>query len=91
MGKTLSNFSTPDQWAVLGNLSSLANEDYSPANHFNLDNQNDEAVTLSVKGAGMETFESMKIYPGPNLVLLKEIAKNTILTPTQLLNIKTGY
>ena len=93
MGKSLTHDNTPDQFAVCKPIPNLATTNFVTPNGnlFAIDNENDAAVILSVKFARDDVFVSKKIYPGPNCFLLKEIAKNTVLTAPELANLKYGY
>jgi len=93
MGSTLEHDNTPDQIGVCGAITNLATADFEVDNgqHFIIDNENEEAVVLEVKFARMDTFVSKKIYPGPNLFLLKAIKQNEVLTAPELANLKYGY
>lgn len=93
MGNTLTHESTSDQFTVCDVIPDLATTNFTLPNDqfFNVDNENDAAVILSVKFAGMSTFVSKKFNPGPNAYLIKEIEANAVLTAPELSNLKYGY
>lgn len=92
MGTTNQHFSTSDLLSSCTPMTYLSVENFVAANgeHFNIDNENDEAVILSVKFAGDDVFIPKKIYPKTNPFLLKEVEKNEVLTETQLTNLKAS-
>lgn len=93
MGATNEHESTPDQLGFCRAITDLDTANFTApnGNHFCIDNENEEAIMLSVKFVNDDTFISKKIYPGPNSFLLKEIEQNTVLTAPELANLKYGY
>jgi len=93
MGNTRTSDDTSDWFAICKPIPNLATTNFVAPNGnlFGIDNENEAAVYLSVKYARDDVFVSKKFYPGKNCDLLKEIAKNTVLTVPELANLKYGY
>jgi len=93
MGTSRTHDNTSDQWTVCGEITDLETANFQVENGqlFNIDNENETAVVLSVKLARMETFVSKKFLPGPNPFLIKEIEANVVLTAPELALLKYGY
>lgn len=92
MGKTRTHETTSDQWTVCDAITDLATANFTLTGRlFNIDNENEEAVVLSVKFSDMDTFVSKKFLPGPNPFLIKEIEMNEVLTAPELALLKYGY
>lgn len=93
MGRTRQHESTSDQFTVCDAITGLAANDFKLPNDdpFCIDNENESAVILEVKFYGMDAFVSKKIYPGPNVFLLKAVKKNMLLSAPELANLKYGY
>jgi len=88
--KTRSNENMSLQVAKGGDFTDLETKNFtleSGSVFFNIKNEGEEAVSLSVRLSGNDEFQTWKFYPGWNPEIVKEVEQ----TNSDVSNLKWGY
>ena len=95
MGDTKTGKRTSDNWTVFGAVpATLQTENFKLTgdnDFFNIDNENDDDIWLTIRLANMTTFEEKRIRQGYNPLLIAEIQADGTLTTDQISKLKWGY